>query len=140
MNHLVHLNAQAGELEKILSGTKTMVLKEFELETSPAVPVKPGDSLYFLRDKYESSVRVKATVLGVIACANNKDDNVSNALKEMQSRLQLTEEQFCYWSVKKQVWLVEFSSAHKIEGIQVRSPKNEDQCDWIAFEDFCIGG
>jgi len=30
MNHLVVLDAQANELEKILSGVKTMLVKEFD--------------------------------------------------------------------------------------------------------------
>ena len=30
MNHLVFLDTRAGELEKILSGVKTMLVKEFD--------------------------------------------------------------------------------------------------------------
>ena len=36
MNYLVFLDTQAGELEKILSGVKSMVLKEFDPAQSPA--------------------------------------------------------------------------------------------------------
>ncbi len=51
MNHLVVLDAPAGELEKILSGVKTMLVKEFDPAQTAAQPVSPGDSLYFLRDR-----------------------------------------------------------------------------------------
>jgi len=51
VNHLVILDPRAGELEKILSGVKTMLLKEFDPAQKGACPVGPGDSLYFLRNK-----------------------------------------------------------------------------------------
>jgi len=57
-------------------------------------------------------------------------------LKEMQPRLQLTEQQYNYWSAKRQVLLVEFDSAHKIEVIRVASNTIPDRSSWIAFEDF----
>jgi hypothetical protein len=54
----------------------------------------------------------------------------------MQPRLQLTEDQYKYWSAKKQVLLVEFEAAHKIPVIQIASHKITDRSDWIPFEAF----
>ena len=119
MNHLVFLDAQAGELEKILSGVKTMLVKEIDPAQTTAHPVKPGDSLYFLRDKDDCAVRVKATVVRVLFFTNRLDEDLSHALKEMQPRLQLTEDQYNYWSAKQQVLLVEFDSAQKMSVVQV---------------------
>jgi hypothetical protein len=135
MNHLVFLDTRAGELEKILSGTKTMLIKEFDPAQTAAHPVRPGDSLYFLRDNGECAVRVEATVTRVLFVTNNSDKDLSHTLKEMQSRLQLTEDQYNRWSAKRQVLLVEFDSAHKIEVIRVASNRIPDRSDWIAFED-----
>jgi len=133
MNHLVFLDTRAGELEKILSGVKSMVLKECD---SPAHPVKPGDSLFFLRDNDERALRVKATVVRVLSLTNSNQEDLSHTLKEQQPRLQLTEAQYNTWSVKKQVQLVEFYCAHKIDMIQVAAHKISSRSDWIAFEQF----
>ena len=138
MNHLVFLDAQAGELEKILSGTKSMVVKEFDPAQPTAQPVNPGDSLYFLRDNDDCALRVKATVTRVLFFTNNLDEDLSHTLKELQPRLQLTEEQYNYWSAKKQVLLVEFSSAQKITEIHLASKKITDRSGWVAFEEFSI--
>jgi hypothetical protein len=54
----------------------------------------------------------------------------------MQPRLQLTEEQYNYWSVSQQALLVEIESAQKIGGIRVAPEKNAGRLDWIAFDDF----
>lgn len=134
MNHLVFLDTRAGELEKILSGTKSMVVKEFE-PTQSAGQVNPGDSLYFLRNKDDCAVRVKATVVRVLLWINDLDQDLSQILKEMQPRLQLTEDQYIYWATKQQVLLVEFGSAHKIGAIQIAPDKTMDRTDWITFEE-----
>jgi hypothetical protein len=136
MNHLVFLDTQAGELEKILSGVKNMIAKEFDPAT--AYPVRNGDSLYFLRNNDECILRVKATVVRVVPLVNDLNEDLSHTLKEMQPRLKLTEDQYNYWSKKKQVLLVEFDSADKIASIHVTSNNIKDRSDWIAFEDFSL--
>ncbi len=135
MNHLIFVDAQAGELEKILSGMKTMLIKEFDPAQTTAHPVRPGDSFYFLRDKDDCAVRVKATVVRVLFFTNRLDEALSRTLKEMQPKLQLTEDQYNYWSTKQQVLLVEFESAHKIGVIHIALNKLADRSDWIAFEE-----
>ena len=136
MNHLVFVDTRAGELERILSGTKTMLIKEFDPAQTTAHPVRAGDSLYFLRDKDDCAVRVKATVTRVLSPANNSDQDLSHSLAEMQPRLQLTEDQYNYWSARKQALLVEFGSAHKIGVIHIAAHKIVDRSDWMAFEAF----
>jgi len=134
MNYLVFLDPWPGELEKILSGVKTMVLKEFDLVQPPAPLVRPGDSLYFLRDKDEYVVRVKASVVHLSYCINGLDADLPRTLKELQPKLQLTENQFNYWSTRQEVQLVEFDCAHKIEVIHVAMNKATGHSRWIAFE------
>jgi len=136
MNYLVLLDTQAGELEKILSGVKSMILKEFDPARTAGLPVSAGDSLYFLRDKDECTLRVKANVVRTLAINNNSDNDLYHTLKELQPKLQLTEDQYNHWSVKKQALLVEFESARKIDMIQVSLNKITKGGDWIAFEEF----
>jgi hypothetical protein len=138
MNHLVFLNTRAGELEKILSGVKTMLIKELDPAQTTAHPVDPGDSLYFLRDNGECAVRVEATVTRVLFLTSNSDQDLSHTLKEMQPRLQLTEDQYNHWSAKHHVLLVEFESAQKTGVIQVAPYKITDRSNWIAFEEFSL--
>ena len=138
MNYLVFLDTQTSELEKILSGVKSMVLKEFDPTQPPIHPVKPGDSLYFLRNNNECDLRVKATVVRVLFFTKKLNEDLSHYLKEMQPKLQLTEEQYNYWSTKKQVLFVEFESAQKTGVIHLALDEVKDRSDWIAFEAFSI--
>lgn len=136
MNYLVVLDANANELEKILSGVKRMILRELDPARTACQPIRGGDSLYFLRDKNECNLRVKANVVRVIVANNNVDNDLSQTLKELQPKLQLTEDQYNYWSVKKQFLLVEFESARKIDTIQVSLNMSTKGGDWIAFDEF----
>ena len=136
MNHLVFLEAQAGELEKILSGVKTMLVKEFDPTQATAHPIHPGDSLYFLRNMDDCAVRVKAAVVRVLFITNCLHDDLPHILKEMQPRLQFTEDQFNHWSAKQQFLLVEYEAAHKISAIQVAAHEIADPSGWNVFEDF----
>ena len=136
MNFLVFLDA--GELEKILSGIKRMILKACDPSQVDTHPVRPGDSLYFVRDQDEGSLRVKASVVRVLDVMDDFDEALSRTLKEMQPRLQLTEEQYYYWSTKPQVILVEFEAAHKIDVIQVAGQKITPRSDWIPFEELSL--
>jgi hypothetical protein len=136
MNHLVFLNARYGELEKILSGVKTMLVKEINPAQTTMHPVNPGDSLYFLKDKDDCAVRVKATIVHVLFLTTCLDQDMSHTLKELQPRLQLTEGQYNHWSAVKPVFLVEFDAAHKIPVINLKPEKFKGRSSWIAFEEF----
>jgi hypothetical protein len=135
MNYLVVLDVQAGELEKILSGVKTMLVKEIDPGHADVTTPDAGDSLYFLRDRDDCAVRVKATVVRTLSLHDPVDPGLSHALKEHQSRLRLTEDQYLVWSARHHVHLVEFESARKTGVIYVAPGWIADRSEWTAFED-----
>ena len=135
MNYLVFLDTQAGELEKILSGVKSMVLEAFDPAGPPPAPVKPGDCLYFIKDNGENLLRVKASVVRSLRVENSPADDLSHTLKEMQAKLQFTECQYNYWSAQKEALLIEFDAAHKISAIQIAPDMIVKRSKWIAFEE-----
>lgn len=136
MNYLVPLDAFAGELEKILSGIKTMLVKEYDPAFCVCNDVSRGDSLYFLKSKDEFVLRVKATVMRVLPVMDALTGELPQILKEMQPKLQLTEDQYNYWSARRQILLVEFNSAHKISAVHVAVDKITDRSGWLPFEEF----
>lgn len=136
MNHLVTLDARSGDLEKILSGVKSMLVRDLDFENSVTTPIAPGDNIYFLRSNGEKILRVSATIVGVHKCTNSLNEDLSSFLKEMQPKLQLTEAQFRYWSGKERVQLIEFTSAQKVKVILTSPNKAIEQSEWIVFDDF----
>jgi hypothetical protein len=135
MNHIVFLDPKTGELEKILSGVKSMLIKELETDLTKPDPVQFGDSLYFLRDDIDDSLRVKATVTNVYPILCDPENDLPSLLKELQAKLQLTVEQFSIWTEQDQMLLVEFNAAQKIDPISLDKRKIAKKSDWIPFED-----
>lgn len=138
MNYLVFLDAGAKELEKILSGVKTMVIRDVGSHQSTLQPVKPGDNLFLLRSKDERDLYVKATVKSSRLVSSGLGEEISHYLKEMQPKLQLTEEQYNYWSLKNQVVFIELECAQKVGVVHLTLEKVHDRPDWIAFEAFSV--
>ena len=133
MNHLVLLEAEAGELESILRGVKTMLARGSDPAQPTCQPVSPGDSLFFLRDTDDGAVRVRATVTRVLLQTSSNDEDLSHTLKEMQPRLQLTEGQYNHWAGRLRVLRVEFANARKMNVIQVAPNRIPEPSGWIAF-------
>jgi hypothetical protein len=115
-----------------------MVIKTIGLENSASYPVRPGDSLFFLRDKDDCDLQVKATVVRISLFDGGLDEDLPHYLKELQPKLQLTEDQFNYWSEKQKVLLVEFEAAQKIGVIHLALDELKINSNWIAFEAFSI--
>ena len=136
MNYIVFLDTQAGELEKILSGIKCMVLKEFNTPLAAGQTVRPGDSLFFIRDNGERTLRVRATVVQATALPQNPEERLSQTLKELQLKLQLNEDQYSHWSSKQKVLLVEFTGARKIKSVNITTNRPAGGPEWIAFDEF----
>lgn len=138
MNHLVFLDARASELEKILSGLKTMIVRQYDPISYNEQPVHPGDCLYFLRDEDDLFLRVKATVVQVLLPENTSNSDMTHILKEAQPKLQLTENQYNRLAGNSRVLLIEFATATKISLVRVSANKISDHSDWIAFKDFSL--
>jgi len=115
-----------------------MLIKESDPMQTRSYPVNPGDRLYFLRDPEDCTVRVKATVVRILFISKHGEEDLTHALKEMQPRLHLTEDQYNDWTAKQQVLLVEFGSAHKIDPFQIAAQTLQDRSDWISFEKFSL--
>lgn len=138
MSHIVFVDTLAGELEKILSGVKCMVVGEHQPSQSPENKIKPGDSLFFLRDNLfflrdngERTVRVQATIVWARLIEESEGEDLSRHLKELQTRLHLTEDQFKYWSTRKQVFLINFKDAHKIPAFEIAPEMISQRTIWI---------
>ena len=66
MDHVVYLDASAREMEGILSGEKTMIIRGAAGRKMPYGRVEAGDMLYFLNNDAEGLVKARASVMSVL--------------------------------------------------------------------------
>ncbi|HBF0499418.1 TPA: hypothetical protein KNN56_002341 [Clostridioides difficile] len=134
MVHLVYCDnaGKKGEkvLDKILDGTKTMVIRGAAGRKIPHSRVFEDELLYFM-EKGTAKISAKATVKKVENYVKLTEDEISKILNENQAKLNLSEKQKVRWH-KKCLCLVEFENVEEITPLDFDHQGNMD--DWLIVE------
>ncbi len=131
MDHVVYLDASAHELENLLSGRKTMILRGAAGRKLPHGRVKEGDMLYFLNNNGEGFVRAQARVKSVLNSEALTKEESTRLAESHQPRLQLTEKQLKRWGGKRYLVLIEVEGVKQIEAFQVDKRNFGNMDDWL---------
>ena len=142
MVHLVYCDntGKKGEheLDKILSGQKTMVIRGAAGRKIPHSRVFEDEILYFM-EKGSAKINAKTRVTYVENFAKLSDDEIISTLEKYQDQLCLTDKQKVRWH-KKFLCLVAFDDVEKIEPLDFDHQGNMD--DWLIIdkiEDVVVG-
>ena len=134
MVHLVYCDnvGKKGEriLDKILVGTKTMVVRGAAGRKIPHSRVFAGETLYFM-EKGTAKITAKGIVKNVENYIKLSDEEILKILGENQSKLNLSEKQKSRWH-KKCLCLVEFENVQEIPALDFDHQGNMD--DWLIIE------
>jgi hypothetical protein len=135
MVHLVYCDnaGKKGErvLDKILSGTKTMVVRGASGRKIPHSRVFHGETLYFI-EKGTKDISALATVKAVQNYVKLTDAEIEITLEENQDKLNLNDKQKERWH-KKCLCLVEFGDVRKIEP-PIRFEHQGNMDDWLIID------
>ena len=134
MVHLVYCD-NAGkkgekELDKILAGTKTMVVRGAAGRKIPHSRVFAGERLYFM-EKGSGSITATAVVKEVQNFVKLSDEEIAKVFADNQEKLNLSEKQIARWH-KKCLCLVEFEDVKEIAPLAFDHQGNMD--DWLIIE------
>lgn len=125
MEHLVYCDTKATVLDKILIGTKTMIIRGAAARKLPHGRVFEGETLYFIENNGDGLVKAKATVKSVF--------NSEKMIAQNKDKLNLSDEQIKRWAGKKVLCLIGIKDVMTIEPPLVFDrQKNMD--DWITVE------
>lgn len=134
MVHLVYCDnaGKKGEkvLDKILNGTKTMVVRGAAGRKIPHSRVFAGETLYFM-EKGTAKISTRAVVKNVENYVKLSEEEITNKLEENQHKLNLSDKQKARWH-KKCLCLVEFEDVREIEPLDFDHQGNMD--DWLIIE------
>lgn len=143
MVHLVYCDNQGKKgqrvLDKIVSDTKTMVVRGAAGRKIPHSRVFEGELLYFM-EKGTALISASATVKSVQNFVKLTEDEILNVFRDNQDKLNLSEKQKERWH-KKCLCLVEFDDVQFIEPpLAFDHQGNMD--DWLIvdkIEDVVVG-
>ncbi len=135
MDHVVYLDAKANELENLLNGKKTMIIRGATGRKLPYGRVNENDILYFINNNAEGVIKAKAVVKSVFN-SEKMDKETSTALVEKnQNYLQLTDKQFKKWAGKRYLVFIEISNIEKTEPFSIDKSNYGNMDDWLPVKD-----
>jgi hypothetical protein len=135
MDHVVYLDAAAKELDKLLSGQKTMIIRGAAGRKIPYGRVNQGDVLFFINNNAEGTVRGKAVVTTVFLSEAMNADQSQKLIADNQVHLQLSEKQIKKWGGKRYLVLVEVAQMEELPPFGIDKSKFGNMDDWLLVED-----
>ncbi|MCD4753287.1 MAG: hypothetical protein K8R40_09470 [Anaerolineaceae bacterium] len=135
MDHVVYVDAKANELEKILSGEKSIILRGAAGRKLPYGRVEVGDILYFIRNNSEGLIQAKAQVDNVYN-SEKMDKGTSAALiEEHLENLQLSPAQLKRWSGKRYLVLITITNPEAVTPFGIDKSEFGNMDDWLPVGD-----
>jgi hypothetical protein len=135
MDHLVCLDAGAKELENLINGRKSMILRGADVVKVPHGNVKEGDRLYFINSSFTQEV----TARGVVNCVFNSGklslEESYETIIRYQDRLQLPDRQFESMAGKRYLVLIGLDDIQSIEPFMVDKSIFAGFDDWLPVGD-----
>ena len=130
MVNLVYCDDKEKVLEKILDGSKTMLIRGAAGRKIPHSRVSKGETLYFMK-KGTGLISAKAIVTEVQNYIKLSQEESLKTIQDNQDKLNLSEKQIARWN-KKCLCLVEFENIEEIIPLEFDHHGNMD--DWLIIE------
>ena len=131
MDHVVYLDAKAREMENLLGGKKSMIIRGAAGRKLPYGRVNNGDVLYFINNNAEGVIKARATVKKVTNTEKMTKVESSTFVVAFQDKLQLTPAQFKRWAGKRYLVLIEVTQAEALEPFPVDKSAYGNMDDWL---------
>ena len=130
MVHVVYCDDKEKVLEKILAGTKTMIVRSASGRKIPHSRVFEGEKLYLMK-KGTAKITATADVVKVQNYVKLSEEEINSIFAANQDKLNLSDKQRARWH-KKCICLVEFNNVQEIEALEFDHQGNMD--DWLIIE------
>lgn len=134
MDHVVYLDAAAKELDSLLAGRKTMILRGATGRKIPHGRVQPGDVLYLINNNSEGVIRARANVESVFNSDKLTEAESASLIEAHQDRLQLTKKQIERWAGKRYLVLIGVSGIDEVEPFRIDKSDYGNMDDWLPVE------
>ncbi|MFZ5807947.1 MAG: hypothetical protein ACOY16_01580 [Chloroflexota bacterium] len=135
MEHVVYLDTQAEEMENLLAGRKTMIIRGAAGRKLPYGRVNPGDILYFLNNDGKGLVQARAKVSQVLNSELLTPEASQKLLADHQDALQLTKKQQQRWSGKRYLVLITVETIQQLAPFQIDRSGYGNMDDWLPVGD-----
>ena len=135
MDHVVYVDAKAGEMENLIAGQKTMIIRGAAGRKLPYGRVNGGNKLYFINNNAEGVVKAKAKVKSVFNSEKMSKEESAELVQSRQDELQLTAKQFKRWASKRYIVLIEVEEVQELVPFPIDKSDYGNMDDWLPVGD-----
>lgn len=133
MEHLVYCDFKSNELENLLCGKKTMIVRGSSMKKIPHGRVFREEILYFIENNGDKLIKAKGMVKSVYNSEKLTEEECKKLLAENQDKLILTNKQKQRWEGKKIICLIEVSNVEKLKQ-PLHFTLEKNMAHWITVE------
>lgn len=131
MDHVVYLDAKAKELENLVLGNKSMIIRGASGRKLPYGRVNEGDILYFINNNGEGEVKARGIVSSVFNSEELSKEESFETIIRNQDKLQLPDKQFEKLAGKRYLVLIGMDGIEEIEPFSIDKSNFTNTDDWI---------
>ena len=135
MDNIVYLDYKAKELDNLISGEKTMIIRGATGRKLPYGRVFKGDLLYFIENKGDGLVKAKARVKDVFNSQQLTKKESEELVKQNQNKLLLDSGLIKRFSGKRYLVLITIESFQKLDPFKIDRSEYGNMDDWLPVED-----
>jgi len=135
MDHVVYLDRKANELNNLISGKKTMIIRGAAGRKMPYGRVNVGDVLYLLENDGTGMIKAKVEVNYVLNSEKMDPDQSIALVDEHQDQLQLPTAQMNRWAGKRYLVLIGISKLESLEPFSIDKSEYGNMDDWLPVGD-----
>lgn len=133
MDHLVYVDTNARELEKLLDGDKSMIMRGLAGRVAPYGMVDLGDMLYLIRNNAGGVIEAKARVTRVYNSKRLSREESVDLILRFQDKLQLNRKQLMRWGGKRYLVLIEVDEIQRLSPIRIDRSGFSGVHDWLPI-------
>lgn len=134
MDHVVYLDTKANELEKLINGSKSMIIRGATGRKLPYGRVNEGDILFFINNNSEGVVKAKAIVGSVFNSNKMSTEESVTLVEKHQDKLNLSESQFKKWAGKRYIVLIGLKKIEEVKPFAIDKSNYGNMDDWLPVE------
>jgi hypothetical protein len=131
MDHIVWLDAESNELENLVKGNKSMIIRGAEERKFLHENIKEGDKLYFINKIGETYIKARGLITSVFYSDELSFEESFETIIRHQDKLQLPDLQFEKHAGKKFLVLIGLDDIEEIKPFRIDSA-NHLNYDWLT--------
>jgi hypothetical protein len=131
MDHIVCLDARAKEMENLVNGIKSMIIRGAEKRKIPHGRVNEGDVLYFANNNGEIEVKARGLVSSVLNFEKLTVEESFETIIRHQDKLQLPDKQFEKVAGKSYLLLISLNEIEEVKPFRIDNTCFAGMNGWI---------